>query len=79
MTKAYLVTASDTEGVVAKRYAGTAALAKATRNELIEKLGAKKSDVTIEDCDIPSDKNGLLAFINEVAAEADFDLEGPTK
>jgi hypothetical protein len=72
MTKAYLVTASDSEGVVAKRYAGTQSDAKTTRDELVEQFSVKKSDVTIEDAEIPYSKVELIEFINELCAESDW-------
>lgn len=55
----------------AKRYAGTAALARATRDELMELTNSKKKDVSIEDAEIPSDKNGQLDFVNALCTELD--------
>jgi hypothetical protein len=57
--------------VLAVRYGGTAAHSKELRNELMEKYELKKHDVEIEDYEIPTPKAELLAFINEVSADAD--------
>lgn len=70
--RAYKVTAADDEGVLATRYAGTNADARAARDELVEKFSIKKKDVTIEDAEIPVAKADLLAFINELLTEQDW-------
>ena len=73
--RAYKVEAKDPQDetvILGTRYAGTNALAKEEKTELMEKFDLKKSDVTIEDADIPSDKTNLLEFINTVSSMADF-------
>lgn len=70
--RAYKVTASDDEGVLGTRYAGTNALARETRDQLVVQFGVKKKDVVIEDEDIPTSKNELFEFINELLAEQDY-------
>lgn len=65
-------------GPGAKRYAATTALARTTREELVEQLGCKKKDIEIEQVDIPLAKAELLEFINELCKKADDneDLNG---
>ena len=59
------------EGGGRKRYAGTNAHARATRDELVIAGGLKKKDVSINDAEIPDDKQGKLAFINTLCEELD--------
>lgn len=59
------------KGPGAKRYAGTNADARVTREDLVAKLGCKKKDVEIEPTDIPVAKADLLEFINELCQECD--------
>jgi len=65
--KCYLVTAPNG----AKRYAGTAALSKTARNELMEKYGVKKAKMSIEDAEIPAPKAEMLQFVNSLCEELD--------
>lgn len=53
------------------RYAGTSALARETREELMALFNVRKKDVTIEDAEIPVGKAELLAFVNKLAAQSD--------
>ena len=55
------------EPTVINRYAGTQALAKATRDDLVANYSCKKSDVEIEEVEIPLSKTELLAFVNSLA------------
>lgn len=73
--RAYKVTAADDEGVLGTRYAGTNALAREARDQLVEQFGIKKKDVTIEDAEIPTGKAELLEFINGLLAEQDYTEE----
>lgn len=65
--KCYLVTAPNG----AKRYAGTAALSKTARLELMEKYGVKKGQVIIKDAEIPAPKAEMLEFVNSLCKELD--------
>lgn len=51
------------------KLAGTNALARAARVELVEKTGRKKSDAVIEDHVIPYGKPNLLAYLNGMRAD----------
>ncbi len=46
------------------KWAGTQADAAKVKAEFVEK-GAKRADVKVEDIDVPTDKQGLLAFLND--------------
>lgn len=70
--KAYIVEAKKGDTVFGTRYAGTAALSKSTRDELVESFNLRKKDVSIGDCEIPTSKAELLEFINSLAAKADL-------
>lgn len=59
------------EGGGRKRYAGTAADAKQTRDDIMEETGVKKKETTISEAEVPDDKPGKLHFINELCAELD--------
>lgn len=51
------------------RYAGTGAEATARRLSYFEAFrehGVKKSDITIEQVDVPTDKAGLLGYLNGI-------------
>lgn len=72
MPRCYKIEALNDEGyIIATRYAGTNALARETRDELVEKFGVKKKDVTIEKAEIPHQKDELIAFVNELLMETD--------
>jgi hypothetical protein len=51
------------------KLAGTNALARAAKTELVEKTGRRKSDATIEDHVIPYGKPNLIAYLNAVRAD----------
>lgn len=72
--RTYKVTATrpDDQVVAATRYGGTNALAKDARDELMAAHGLRKKDVTIEPADIPTAKDGLLAFVNNLLALQDI-------
>lgn len=61
--RAYKVSMS-LEGAEITGFAGTQKDATTARQTLVDKYGVKKSSVTIEDVDIPTDKTGLLDFLN---------------
>lgn len=69
--RCYKVTVEVDDEVYATRYAGTNALARETRDELMEQFEVKKSQVKIEDAEIPVAKDALLEFVNELCAEMD--------
>ena len=45
-------------------YAGSQAEASALRNRLVEECCVKRSQTVAEEVEIPTDKAGLLAFLN---------------
>jgi len=52
-------------------FAGTMADARAKRQELVEtKEDVKKKDVEISEIEVLTNKTGLLAFLNDLVAEA---------
>lgn len=57
--------------VVAVRYAGTTALARAVRDGLVESLGIQKKHIMIEPAEIPTPKDQLLDFVNELSMKLD--------
>lgn len=64
--RVYQVTASGFT-----RYASTQADARATRDELAARTGAKPRDVKIQQTDIPTAKAELLEFVNELCERLD--------
>ena len=46
------------------RFAGSEAEARQLRMAMVEKTGIKKSQITIEGIEIPTNKPDLLAFLN---------------
>lgn len=73
--RAYIIKAENGGQVFGIRYAGTAASAKTARDELVATFELKKKDVTIGDCEIPTQKQALLDFVNEISAKSDFVAE----
>jgi len=53
------------------RYAGTAADAKTTREELMTVFGLNKKDVVIDTAVIETQKDDLLVFINDLLRKQD--------
>jgi hypothetical protein len=51
------------------KLAGTNALARAAKAELVERTGRRKSDAVIEDHVIPYGKPNLIAYINGLKAD----------
>ncbi len=49
-----------------KRYAGTQADARAARAELMEEHDVPKKDVTIVEEEVPTTKDGLIAYLNKL-------------
>lgn len=62
--RAYQVTAQPGGKVIKFAIASTQADAKAKRDDLVEELGIKKKDVTIEEIEISTSKNDLIEYIN---------------
>lgn len=54
-----------------KRYAGTSADARSTREALMAQTGAKKKDVSIDEVEIPTAKPDLLGFLNGLLEQQD--------
>lgn len=69
--KAYKITAVQDEEVLARRLAGTQALAKEAQAELMGQFDLSKKSVTIEDEEVPMDKPSLLEYLNVLLAEQD--------
>lgn len=69
--RVYQVSAEVDEVVVATRYGSTAADAKTKRDELVEALELKKSQVTIEQIEIPTHKADFLEWLNELVTGYD--------
>ena len=63
------------KGPNAKRYAGTQADARSTRDMIVEETGCKKTHVTISEAEIPTAKAELLDFINDLCVETDNGIE----
>lgn len=74
--RCYLVTAKDGDTVIARRYAGTNALAKDTRDELVDKLEIKKKDVTVDQTEVPLAKDQLIEYLNALVTQLDLEEEG---
>lgn len=62
--RAYQVKAILEDGTDAVRFAGSHGDASKARMALVEMHGVKKMSVTIDEGEIPTDKAGLLAFLN---------------
>lgn len=54
------------DGKKIRGFAGTQGEAKTARQTLVDNHGVKKSSVSIDEVDIPTDKTGLLGFINKL-------------
>lgn len=54
-----------------RRYGATQADSKIKRDDIMEETGAKRSEVSIEEVEVPMDKPSLLEFINGLCAELD--------
>lgn len=55
------------------RFAGSQADMRIQRQNLVDLSGAKKSDFSVEEVDIPTGKGPLLDFVNSIAQAADPD------
>lgn len=53
------------------RFAGSQSDAAKTKAELIDRYGLKRTQVSVEEVEIPTAKTELLEFVNELAAQAD--------
>jgi len=69
--RCYKVKVVGPEGVEGFRFAGTSALARETREELMSLFQVKKKDVDIMDYEIPTAKTELLEFVNSLAQQLD--------
>lgn len=58
--------ATTTEIIPAVCYAGTQADAASIRRTFKEEYDLKLNDIEIEEIEIPTDKSGLLSFINDL-------------
>jgi hypothetical protein len=57
------------EGGGKLRFAGTAADAKDARQDLAELTGERKKDISVSEVEIPTAKDSLLGFINDLVNE----------
>lgn len=73
--RCYLITAAEGESTIATRYAGTNALAKEARDELVSTFALKKKDVTIEQHEVPVAKDELIAYLNKLVVVNDKQVE----
>lgn len=70
--RAYDVKAfDDDDNMIGRRFGCSQSDSRVKRDELIQKFGIKKSQVTIEETEIPTGKVGLLEFLNGVTEESD--------
>ena len=56
-------------GPTTRKYAPTAALARAVREEIMVVDDCKKKDVVIEEAEIPTAKPELIEFVNALIGE----------
>jgi hypothetical protein len=69
--RCYKVIAKDGDEVLATRIAGTNALARETRDEMVATFEVKKKDVTIEEHEVPVAKDQLIEYLNEIFGAQD--------
>ena len=62
--RAYRLAADNGDGRTCVRFAGSQSEASAARRELMEACGVGMRAVALEEVDVPTDKKGLLAFLN---------------
>ena len=60
----------------ARRIAGTNALSRTARQEMVDEHGVKKKDVQITEIDVPMAKPKLIEYINNILTELDTPDEG---
>ena len=53
------------------RFAPSMDEARKVRQSLVDEFKFRKMDVSIEDADVPTDKAGLIAFLNKLAKTLD--------
>lgn len=71
--RCYLVVAKNNDGnTIARRIASTNADARAVREDVMETFDLRKKDVEIEQHEVPVDKPGLIAYLNELLVEQDI-------
>lgn len=51
---------------VVTKFAGTQADARTARQAIVDEHGVKKKDVALDEIEIPTDKAGLLGFVNNL-------------
>lgn len=73
--RCYLVVAAEGDETIATRYAGTNALAKEARDELVSTFVLKKKDVSIEQHEVPVAKDDLIAYLNDLVKVNDKQTE----
>jgi len=56
----------DEERLAIVRFGGSMKEATDARQSLVDAYGVKKSSVSIDEVDVPTDKPGLLRFLNEL-------------
>lgn len=64
--RCHVVRTTDNDGKLHQAFAGTNALAKSQRDQFVEELGVKKSEVETSQTDVPLAKAELLSFMNEL-------------
>lgn len=69
MAKVYRVTVQPQGEVLRFKIARTQAESKEFRNELVADFSCKKSDITIEELELPITKNELVSEINSMLTE----------
>jgi hypothetical protein len=62
--RAYRVSTSSVVGLTVTRFAGSQVEASQARRELMETYSVGMREVNLEEIDVPTDKKGLLAFLN---------------
>jgi hypothetical protein len=61
----YKLTQSDAgPEPVRTKWVGTQSDAASTRKEWVQKLGAKRDNIETEEIEVPTDKKGLIDFLN---------------
>lgn len=61
----YKVSADVTEAQTVAKWAGSMAEARAAKKEIIAEHGVKQSAVSMDETDVPTNKAGLLEWLNE--------------
>ena len=64
--RAYRVTAALASGATVNKLAGSDAEARATRRSFMDQYGLKMADVIYDQVEVPTDKRGLIAYVNDL-------------